>query len=67
MRPLQADLTALIQELVDAHYDTIEIALDTGSNMADWEPHLAYLRELSRAARGVLAAAGDSASSTGWD
>jgi hypothetical protein len=40
---------------VDAHYDTIEIALATGCDSDDWMPHLTYLQELARTTRALMA------------
>ena len=57
MRRVDPEIAALIDELVNAHHDAVEIALATGCDNGDWTPHLAYLRELARATCGVMAAA----------
>jgi hypothetical protein len=54
-----SDVMALCDELVEALYDTIEIALDTDCAGNDWEPHLGYLQELARTARGIAARASE--------
>ena len=46
--------TALIYELLDAHDDTARLAEHLGSDQC-WGAHLAYLRDLQRAARATLA------------
>ena len=54
-------LTALVYELLDAHDDTARLAAESGAPaepLTDdlrWQAHLAYLRDLQRVARGVLA------------
>ena len=50
-------LTALVYELLDAHDDTARLAADADSALGDirWQAHLAYLRDLQRVARGMLA------------
>jgi hypothetical protein len=49
-------LEELVEELVEAHYDTIEIALGTRSaDCDDWAAHLEYLKRLSQAAFTLLA------------
>jgi hypothetical protein len=51
-----AALTALSYELLDAHADTARLASDGPvATEADWENHLAYLRDLQRVARETLA------------
>jgi Leu/Phe-tRNA-protein transferase len=49
-------LTALSYELLDAHADTQRLA-DAGASEAEWERHLAYLRDLQRVGREALARA----------
>jgi hypothetical protein len=49
-----AALVALTYELLDAHADTARLARDQ-ANDAGWQNHLAYLRDLQRVARGMLA------------
>jgi hypothetical protein len=44
----------LIYELLDAHYDTARLAEDVADDER-WHAHLAYLRDLQRVAREVLA------------
>ena len=51
-----AALTALTYELLDAHADTAQLAGDGPvATEAEWENHLAYLRDLQRVARETLA------------
>jgi hypothetical protein len=51
-----AALTTLTYELLDAHADTARIAGDGPvATEAEWENHLAYLRDLQRVARETLA------------
>ena len=51
-----AALTALTYELLDAHADTARLAGDGPvATEAEWENHLAYLRDLQRVARETLA------------
>jgi hypothetical protein len=49
------DLGDLVYELLDAHDDTARLAAETGD--ARWEAHLAYLRDLQRIGRAMLAQA----------
>jgi hypothetical protein len=49
-------LTELSYELLDAHADTQRLAGAVASE-ADWESHLAYLRDLQRVGREALALA----------
>jgi hypothetical protein len=55
-----ADLTdhlaRLVYELLDAHYDTARLVEDVAEDER-WHAHLAYLRDLQRVAREVLATA----------
>jgi len=51
-----AALVALTYELLDAHADTARLAEEEASN-ADWQNHLAYLRDLQRVGREALARA----------
>jgi hypothetical protein len=50
------DLARLVYELLDAHYDTARLAEDVAEDEG-WHTHLAYLRDLQRIAREVLATA----------
>jgi hypothetical protein len=52
-----AALVALTYELLDAHADTACLAGDEsgGAGDVEWQNHLAYLRDLQRVAREVLA------------
>jgi hypothetical protein len=50
------DLARLVSELLDAHYDTARLAEDMAEDEG-WHTHLAYLRDLQRVAREVLATA----------
>jgi hypothetical protein len=47
-------LARLVYELLDAHYDTARLAEDVADDER-WQAHLAYLRDLQRVAREVLA------------
>jgi hypothetical protein len=53
---LSQQLTLLVDELLDAHEDTMRLSaeLDLGWR---WQAHLCYLRELERLGREALAAA----------
>jgi hypothetical protein len=51
-----AALIALTYELLDAHADTRRLASDEGTG-AEWDRHLAYLRDLQRVGREALARA----------
>jgi hypothetical protein len=51
-----SSLVALSYELLDAHADTARLALDDAPN-AEWDSHLAYLRDLQRVGREALALA----------
>lgn len=58
--PVADALSALVDELVDAHEDTVRIACEsqaTGSPVDElrWQIHLDYLRALQRAGREALA------------
>jgi uncharacterized protein YciI len=50
-------LIALTYELLDAHADTARLAHDASD--AEWDNHLAYLRDLQRVGREALARAGE--------
>jgi hypothetical protein len=50
-------MTRLLQELLDAHVDTVELALGFADDLA-WNMHLEYLRALQRQSQGVLARIG---------
>jgi len=55
-----ADLTALtrlVHELLDAHVDTVELALGYEDDIA-WNMHLGYLRALQRQSQALLARIG---------
>ena len=49
-------LVALAYELLDAHADTARLAEDEAT-AADWQGHLAYLRDLQSVGRETLARA----------
>jgi hypothetical protein len=51
-----AKLVALSYELLDAHADTARLASDAAPD-GEWQSHLAYLRDLQRVGREVLARA----------
>lgn len=48
------ELVALVEELIDAHHDTIALS-GTSMCVSLDEPHLNYLRSLTRAAHSTLA------------
>jgi hypothetical protein len=50
------DLGDLVYELLDAHDDTARLAAELTGD-ARWHAHLAYLRDLQRVGRAVLAQA----------
>ena len=50
-------LTAVTYELLDAHADTDRLVSDQAT-AAEWENHLAYLRDLQRVGREALARVG---------
>ena len=49
-----AALVDLAYELLDAHGDTARLVMN-GAPGTEWDNHVAYLRDLQRAGRGVLA------------
>jgi hypothetical protein len=49
-------LVALAYELLDAHADTARLVIDEASD-AEWDNHLAYLRDLQRVGRELIAQA----------
>jgi hypothetical protein len=49
-------LPRLVYELLDAHYDTARLVEDVAEDER-WHAHLAYLRDLQRVARELLATA----------
>jgi hypothetical protein len=51
-----AGLVALSYELLDAHADTARLVGDQAGD-AEWQNHLAYLRDLQRVGREALARA----------
>jgi hypothetical protein len=60
-------LVALAYELLDAHGDTARLTEEDASS-AEWQDHLAYLRDLQRVGRETLARAvglGDRAPASG--
>jgi len=50
-------VTRLVYELLDAHMDTVELALGYEDDIA-WNMHLEYLRTLQRQSQGLLARIG---------
>jgi len=48
------DLGQLVYELLDAHDDTARLAAELADD-ARWQAHLAYLRDLQRVGRAMLA------------
>jgi hypothetical protein len=57
-------LICLVYELLDAHDDTARIAAGLAPDPI-WQPHLAYLRDLQRLGREMVAAAAG-ALEAGW-
>lgn len=53
---LSDHLARLVYELLDAHYDTARLVEDAAEDER-WDAHLAYLRDLQRVARELLATA----------
>jgi hypothetical protein len=53
---LSEHLARLVYELLDAHYDTARLVEDAAEDER-WDAHLAYLRDLQRVARELLATA----------
>jgi hypothetical protein len=53
---LSDHLACLVYELLDAHYDTARLVENVAEDER-WHAHLAYLRDLQRVAREVLATA----------
>jgi hypothetical protein len=49
-----AELVGLIYELLDAHEDTVRLALEMGGD-EQWAAHIDYLRRLQRVGREALA------------
>ena len=47
-------LSGLVYELLDAHLDTLELAMSLAGSEA-WDAHLDYLRDLQRVGRETLA------------
>jgi hypothetical protein len=50
------DLEDLVYELLDAHDDTAQLVAELADE-ASWQAHLAYLRDLQRVGRAILAQA----------
>jgi hypothetical protein len=50
-------LQEVVYELLDAHYDTAQLAAETADDDR-WSAHLEYLRALQRQTRGILARTG---------
>jgi hypothetical protein len=48
------DLGELVYELLDAHDDTARLAAELADDVS-WQAHLAYLRDLQRVGRSMLA------------
>jgi hypothetical protein len=55
-RATPEDLAELVYELLDAHDDTAQLAAELADD-ARWRAHLAYLRDLQRVGRAMLARA----------
>jgi len=62
---LSEQLTLRVDELLDAHDDTLRLAADFVVDDWRWDAHLCYLRELQRAGREALACASDCGPSAG--
>ena len=56
---LSEQLTLLVDELLDAHDDTVRLAGDFVVDDWRWDAHLCYLRELQREGREALTCASD--------
>jgi len=54
MARLDIELALLVDELIDAHEDTLRLAAGTAPEWR-WDAHLCYLRELGRLGREALA------------
>jgi hypothetical protein len=54
-------LMELVYEMLDAHDDTACLAAEEFAYDERWQAHLAYLRDLQRVGREMLAQAADSA------
>ena len=50
------DLGELVYELLDAHDDTARLAAEPADDVS-WQAHVAYLRDLQRVGRAMLAQA----------
>jgi hypothetical protein len=57
------DLGELVYELLDAHDDTARLAAELADD-ACWQAHLAYLRDLQRVGRAMLAQATEDATAS---
>ena len=58
-KPPKSDSKAVITlayELLDAHADTLQLQ-DQAATATEWEVHRAYVRDLQRVGRGVIARA----------
>ena len=56
---LSEQLTLLVDELLDAHDDTVQLASGLALSDWRWDAHLCYLRELRSVGREALASAWD--------
>jgi hypothetical protein len=54
-------LTELVYEMLDAHDDTARLAAEEFAYDERWQAHLAYLKDLQRVGREMLAQAPNSA------
>jgi hypothetical protein len=52
--PTAREIVALTYELLDAHADTAQLTVEDATD-AEWQRHLAYLRDLQRVGREMLA------------
>jgi hypothetical protein len=53
---LSEELTELVDELIEAHDDTLRLTADLALDWR-WQAHVCYLRELGRVSREALASA----------
>jgi hypothetical protein len=54
-QPAVTRLTELVQELLDAHCDTVCLCERIDKDDADWSAHVLYLRDLQRVGQATLA------------
>lgn len=54
-QPAVARLTELVEELLDAHCDTVCLCARIDDEDPDWSAHVLYLRDLQRVGQATLA------------